>query len=208
MTKNNFRNAESSLTEILEKIDRQVSFDLILYVIMCFCLWLISVILESFFFFVPCVHEISLEFSCRRTFIFREFICRMSEARQEMTGNTPVFLLLSHWLHEMKFLLFIFYHGFFGWAFSGSRSHSSPNRRPRRLQVQCKELVTFWLSWTQKKKIADCFLRSLCPYPKKTAIKSPPLRFPFSPDLFSFTLLSFSRKLSSRCSHSWLLPII
>ena len=79
----------------------------------------------------------SLEFSRGGTFACPLEVCfsgNLPETHQEVVCHVRVLTSIAHWLHQIKFLPFIFYHRFLQCARSSSRPRPSLSRRPRRLR--------------------------------------------------------------------------
>ena len=60
-------------------------------------------------------------------------LCRFPET-QEVVCRVPVLTSIAHWLHQIKFLPFNFYHRFLQWALSTPTPHLLLSRRPRHLR--------------------------------------------------------------------------
>lgn len=146
-----------------------------------------------------------LELRCGGTLsISWKFVCRALRLIKKKISRTPVFLLFPQWLHQMKVLLFHFYHSFFDLMFSTSRSRSSLNKWPRILGM-CWNI--YWIfsrrafskiivnsivnclstgqstprsSWTEGNcKLLPEFLELVAPLKEKHQFKPPPLTFTF-----------------------------
>ena len=155
---------------------------------------------------------------------------RFPETHQEVVCRVPVLTSIAHWLHQIKFLPFNFYHRFLQWALSTPRPHPSLSRGPSHLRwcwcvywivsrrafsneiiINTSAAVFFRLCWSSCLD-CNCMLLSIFLTFEVFFKRSNILNHlywdslllgdkPGSPDLFAFILLSSAQKLSLRCCH-------